>query len=109
MPGIEDRIADLERRLKQAKALKQQRVARERAAEKKRQRSEETRRKILVGAVILAKVERGEWPKERLRELMDQALTRADDRALFGLLPVPAEAGIRTGPSVETAGVPRAS
>jgi hypothetical protein len=95
--------------LKQAKALKQQRVARERAAEKKRQRSEETRRKILVGAVVLAKVERGEWPKERLRELMDQALTRADDRALFGLLPVPAEAGIRTGPSVETAGVPRAS
>ena len=109
MPGIEDRIADLERRLKQAKALKQQRAARERAAEKKRQRSEETRRKILVGAVVLAKVERGEWPKERLRELMDQALTRADDRALFGLLPVPAEAGIQTGPSVETAGVPRAS
>ncbi len=85
MPGIEDRIADLERRLKQAKALKQQRVARERAAEKKRQRSEETRRKILVGAVILAKVERGEWPQERLRELMDKALTRNDDRTLFGL------------------------
>ncbi len=95
MPGIEDRIADLERRLKQAKALKQQQVARERAAEKKRQRSEETRRKILVGAVILAKVEHGEWPKERLRELMDKALTRADDRALFGLLPVPSEAGTR--------------
>ena len=85
MPGIEDRIADLERRLKQAKALKQQQVARERAADKKRQRSEDTRRKILVGAVILAKVEHGEWPKERLREWMDKALTRADDRALFGL------------------------
>jgi hypothetical protein len=109
MPGIEDRIADLERRLKQAKALKQQQVARERAVERKRQRSDETRRKILVGAVILAKVEHGEWPKERLRELMDKALTRADDRTLFGLLPVPSEAGIRTGPSVETAGVPRAS
>ena len=95
MPGIEDRIADLEKRLKQAKALKQQQVARARAADKKRQRSEETRRKILVGAVILAKVESGEWPKERLRELMDQALTRADDRALFGLLPVPSEAGTR--------------
>ena len=109
MPSIEDRIADLERRLKQAKALKQQQVARERAADKKRQRSEETRRKILVGAVILAKVERGEWPKERLRELMDQALTRADDRALFGLLPVPSEAGTQTEPSVETAGAPRVS
>ena len=91
MPGIDDRIADLERRLKQAKALKQQQLARERAAEKRRQRSDDTRRKILVGAVVLAKVERGEWPKERLREWMDQALTRADDRALFGLLPVPSE------------------
>jgi predicted Zn-dependent protease len=94
MPGIDDRIADLEKRLKQAKALKQQQLARERAAEK-RQRSDETRRKILVGAVILAKVESGEWPKERLREWMDQALTRADDRALFGLLPVPSEAETR--------------
>jgi len=109
MPGIEDRIADLEKRLKQAKALKQQQVARARATEKKRQRSEDTRRKILVGAVVLAKVERGEWPQERLRELMDQALARADDRALFGLLPVPAESGTRTGPAVETAGAPRAS
>lgn len=96
MPGIEDRIADLEKRLKQAKALKQQQVAREKAADKKRQRSEETRRKILVGAVILAKVERGEWPRERLREWMDQALNRADDRALFGLLPVPSEPETRT-------------
>ena len=100
MPGIDDRIADLERRLKQAKALKQQQLARERAAEKKRQRSEETRRKILVGAVILAKVEHGEWPKERLREWIDQALTRADDRALFGLLPVRAPLN-QAGPSVE--------
>ena len=108
MPGIDDRIADLEKRLKQAKALKQQQVTRERAAEKKRQRSDDTRRKILVGAVILAKVDHGEWPKERLRELMDKALTRADDRALFGLLPVPSEAGTRTGPAVETAGAPRA-
>ncbi|MCB1794175.1 MAG: mobilization protein [Candidatus Competibacteraceae bacterium] len=91
MSGIDDRIADLEKRLKQAKALKQQQLARERAAEKKRQRSDDTRRKILVGAVILAKVEHGEWPKERLREWMDKALTRADDRALFGLLPVPSE------------------
>ena len=95
MPGIEDRIADLERRLKQAKALKQQQVARSRAAERKRQRSDETRRKILVGAVILAKVEHGEWPKERLRELMDQALTRADDRALFGLPTLSEEGSVK--------------
>ena len=95
MPGIEDRIADLEKRLKQAKALKQQQVARSRAAEKKRQRSDETRRKILVGAVILAKVDHGEWPKERLREWMDKALTRADDRALFGLPTLSEEGSVK--------------
>lgn len=95
MPGIEDRIADLERRLKQVKALKQQQVTRERAAEKKRQRSDDTRRKILVGAVILAKVDHGEWPKERLREWMDKALTRADDRTLFGLPTLSEEGSVK--------------
>jgi len=95
MPGIDDRIADLEKRLKQAKALKQQQVAREKAAERKRQRSADTRRKILVGAVILAKVEHGEWPKERLRELMDKALTRADDRTLFGLPTLSEEGSVK--------------
>ena len=95
MPGIDDRIADLEKRLKQAKALKQQQVARSRAAEKKRQRSEDTRRKILVGAVILAKVDHGEWPKERLREWMDKALTRADDRTLFGLPTLSEEGSVK--------------
>ena len=91
MPSIDERIAALERRLKQEKARKQQMEARQRAAEQQRRRTADTRRKILVGAVILAKVERGEWPQEHLHELMDQALTRTDDRALFGLLPIPTE------------------
>ena len=72
-------------RLKQAKARKQQLEAQKRAAESKRQRADDTRRKILVGAAILAKVDRGEWPKSRLLDMMGQTLTRPDDRALFGL------------------------
>ncbi len=103
MPSIDERIAALERRLKQEKARKQQMEARQRAAEQRRQRSADTRRKILVGAVVLAKVERGEWPKERLRELLDQALTRQDDRALFGLLPVQ-EAPGQTRPPTDPSG-----
>ena len=39
----------------------------------------------MVGAAILAKVDRGEWPKARLLDMMNQTLTRPDDRALFGL------------------------
>ncbi|MBY0577921.1 MAG: mobilization protein [Burkholderiales bacterium] len=85
MRNIEERIAALEASLKQEKARKQQIEARKRAIETKRKRNEDTRRKILVGAVILGKVERGEWPETRLLEMLSQTLTRADDRALFGL------------------------
>ena len=85
MATIEERIAALEAKLKQEKAKKQQLEARKRAAESKAKRGQDTRRKILVGAAILAKVERGEWPQDKLLALLDASLTRADDRALFDL------------------------
>ena len=85
MVTIDERITKLEAKLKQEKARKQQIEARQRSAELKRKRSDETRRKILVGAIILNKVERGEWPEDKLRAMLDSALIRADDRALFGL------------------------
>ena len=85
MATIEERIAALEAKLKQEKAKKQQLEARKRAAESKAKRAQDTRRKILVGAAILAKVERGEWPQDKLLALMDVSLARPDDRALFDL------------------------
>ena len=85
MAGIDDTIATIEARLKQAKARKQQIEARKRAMGSKKNRANDTRRKILVGAAILAKVDRGEWPKARLLDMMSQTLTRLDDRALFDL------------------------
>lgn len=51
----------------------------------KQARRDETRRKILIGATILAKIERGEFDQKKLRAMLDEALTRKDDRALFGL------------------------
>ncbi|MEI7870144.1 MAG: hypothetical protein WCI11_19850 [Candidatus Methylumidiphilus sp.] len=51
----------------------------------KKNRAADTRRKILVGAAILAKVDRGEWPKARLLDMMNQTLTRPNERKLFGL------------------------
>jgi hypothetical protein len=48
-------------------------------------RRDDTRRKILIGAVILAKIERGEFDEKKLQTLLDSALTRKDDRKLFGL------------------------
>lgn len=85
MRSIDDTIAALEAKLKQAKARKQLVEARRRAAEQKLSRRQDTRRKVLVGAVILTKVERGEWPRDKLLALLDEHLARDDDRALFGL------------------------
>lgn len=81
----QQRVKDLEEKLKQAKALKQKAEARVKAAKTKQKRADDTRRKILVGAAILAKVERGEWPKDKMLEMMGQQLTRTDDRLLFDL------------------------
>lgn len=75
METIESRIDAAETRLKKLKAQRQQIEA--------CKRTEDIRRKILIGAVILAKVEQGEWPQARLLAMMDKALTRPDDRALF--------------------------
>jgi len=43
------------------------------------------RRKILVGAIVLAKIDQEVLPEKELRGWLDKALTRTDDRALFGL------------------------
>lgn len=85
MANIDERIAALSEKLKQEKAKKARIEARQRAAKAKKERTDDTRRKILVGAAILAKVERGEWQKDRLIEMMDKVLEREGDRALFSL------------------------
>lgn len=85
MATIDERIEALEQRLKQEKAKRQKIEARKRTAEGKQRRAEDTRRKVLIGAAILAKLEDGQYTEERLRGLMDAFLTRPADRALFGL------------------------
>ena len=78
-------IATLVARLKQLKARENLANARLRRLESRRARKADTRRKILVGAIVLAKVEQGVIPESQLRQWLDGALRRADDRALFGL------------------------
>ena len=83
MASIDDRIEILEAKLKQKKAKKQRIEARKRAFESKKKRKEDTRRKILVGAVVLAKVENGEWPREDFLNMMKKSLIREKDQKLF--------------------------
>lgn len=65
----------------QLKAQIQQAKAAERTLEKKR----DTRRKILIGAAVLARVQNGQWPESDLKMMMDGFLTRPHERELFGL------------------------
>jgi hypothetical protein len=82
---ITERIETLEGRLRQLKAKQQRIEARRRSLESRRTRRDDTRRKILVGAIVLAKVEQGVLEESVLRGWLKDALTRPDDRALFGL------------------------
>jgi hypothetical protein len=85
MPKLDTQISTLQHKLNELK-LRQQRVeARKRAIDAQRERKAETRRKILVGGIVLAKVRQGEIDGEQFRGWLDAALTRADDRALFDL------------------------
>lgn len=85
MPKLDDQISTLQEKLTQLKLRQQHLDARKRAVDALRERKAETRRKILVGGVVLAKVQQGEIDKEQFRGWLDQALIRADDRALFDL------------------------
>jgi hypothetical protein len=82
---ITERIESLEERLKRLKAKQQQIEARKRTVASRRARREDTRRKILVGAIVLAKVDQGVIEESTLRAWLKGALKRPDDRALFGL------------------------
>lgn len=85
MATVDERISALKEKLKQEQAKKASIEARKRAAEAKKSRSEATRKKVLIGAVIQARVERGKFSSSELETMMNEDLTRADDRALFGL------------------------
>ena len=87
MANLSGQIDALEQRLKQLKIKQQRMESRRRSIETRRGRRDDLRRKILVGAVVLAKVEEGRLQQATLDEWLNAALTRADDRALFGLTP----------------------
>ena len=91
MPTADERIATLEAKLKDARAAKRRADARARTAQAKKDRRADTRRKILAGAVIIERANADPAARERLFALLDDALTRPDDRALFDLAPLAAD------------------
>lgn len=82
---IEDQIKKQQDKLNQLKARKQAIEARARTLESKKARAEDTRKKVLIGAAVLAQIENNPEGQERTRLMMDKFLTRDNDRTLFGL------------------------
>ncbi|WP_454873000.1 mobilization protein [Paraburkholderia xenovorans] len=100
MASIDERIAALEEK---AKKLREQKKAKDELVAQRKlhalikgKRSDDTRRKILIGALILTDLDRenGQWiaDKAAFMEYLDRdGLKRPEDRALFGLPPKPAK------------------
>lgn len=73
------------------------------AKEQSQQRKDDTRRKVLIGGIIMKMVKTGEMPKDRLDAMLNKYLDQDRDRALFDLpaKPKPAE---QTHPVVGSSG-----
>jgi len=94
-------IERLKEKLKAAEARKRAADQRARKLTTERLRKLDTRRKILVGALVLGAVERGDQEAARVLKRLTSTLTRADDRALFeeDTPPPPAAPGAKTLPA----------
>lgn len=87
MPKLDEQISTLQERLKQLKLRQQRTEARKRAIEVQRERKTDTRRKFIVGSIVLERVRQGNIDTALFRSWLDQDLTRPEDRALFELPP----------------------
>ena len=76
-------------KLKERRAQLSNRIARLRNVERAKERKRETRRKILVGAAVIAEAKKFPKTERWLRRMLARRLTRPRDRALFGLEPLP--------------------
>lgn len=79
--SIQDKLAELQEKESQIKSQIQALKQKEASDERKK----DTRRKILIGGAVLAKVKRGEWHMNQLHDLLNGELKLSKDRALFDL------------------------
>jgi len=81
------RLTDTERLQKAEKKLAASRAHRDRikAQVSQQERKRDTRRKVLIGAAILAGIDEGTVKEPVIRSMLARYLTREADRALFDL------------------------
>ena len=75
-------------KLKQQQEQLKARIQNLEAGEKTRERKKDARRKILLGALLLERLKKGDPEAKRFQAELDGYLTRDHDRALFELPPL---------------------
>lgn len=85
MTVLQKKIAQAEARLKALKEQDRARKQRERQKEAAQQRKDDTRRKILIGAMYFERMKKDDEFKEQMLKALDKYLTTERDRKLFQL------------------------
>ena len=76
------------KKLKQQREAITRKIRREESRQKEKERKDDTRRKILDGALIQTEAQTNQSIARLLEQLRREKLTKPHDRALFGLEPL---------------------
>lgn len=81
---LKSRLEATEQKLKEIKEARKA-SAKARLSNYKQSKANKERKIFLVGDAVMRRLERGEWDEADFRQMMDEALARPVDRALFDL------------------------
>ena len=81
---LKDRLAATAKKLDEIKVARKA-ADKERRSAYKQGKADKDRKISLVGEAVIRRVESGEWDEAEFRKMMDEALSRPVDRALFDL------------------------
>ena len=106
-----ERAEALAKQAQQARAKAQRLEAKARAMQAGAERSRDTKRKVLLGAYLMAQVKAQGWDLSALnigQQPLADYLVRDEDRALFSLPPIPVLTAQVQAPEAQGAEVPPA-
>ena len=84
---MENKLTKLEKLTKQIEVL-QAKANAEKNREREKSRKEETRKKILIGAMVLDGMSKNQDYQSKMLKNLDKYLTAERDRKLFNLTPI---------------------
>jgi hypothetical protein len=84
MTTLKSRVATTDKKLNEIKEARRA-ADKARRQQHKQSKADRDRKVMLAGEAILRRVDRGEMAEDEFRQMMDEALSRPADRALFDL------------------------